>query len=702
MLTTLESNNQEPHKSGQERRHIPPRIQLFFFFLFAMFCILLLKLAQLQMVEGPELAAREEQQNRANILIAPIRGNIYDSTGAPIASSISAHSLFYQYEVNKKPEYYIELAYRVEEMFKTVGVPGRPAAAEIIKLMDVRYDINGNLLDKEPSYVFHPRRIVFQLTNEEIAYFTEHKDQFPGFTIVEESTRYYHDYEGQYVASQLVGYVRPYKVINNQTMSYLEVYKNQSSDYLLEEYVGFDGLEFMYQEALRGEIGGKIYPVNARSEIIGEPEVQPPEKGKSLFLTINKDVQLATQKAIADHIAYMKTPEASRKNRFNSPNAVTGYAVAMEVETGRIVAMANYPDYNPNVWTGPSISTETYNAIANAITNGTIRDRRPNPKDLEGQPNAIHHPGSMVYPGSTLKPLTVLVGLAEKLITPSTRYYDRGIFEYGRDGSKVSNSMNNSFGWINAAGALHYSSNTFMAEKIGNALYMRDGTDALDIWDSYMKQFGLGVSTESGLPGENSGKIEYYDLKQMGSAQTALILSSFGQSAKYTTLQLAQYAAMLANRGKRMKPIFVDRITTYDGITLETTEPVVLNEVHFPDEFWDVIEEGMRNVNVGGVFDNVPYTVARKTGTSESDKQRGIMNAVFISYAPIEKPKLAVAVVVPYGGYGAYGAAPIARAIYDAYDKYVGLYDKPASGNSEDADGDPESYGDEAAGGQGD
>ena len=192
-----------------------------------------------------------------------------------------------------------------------------------------------------------------------------------------------------------------------------------------------------------------------------------------------------------------------------------------------------------------------------------------------------------------------------------------------------------------------------------------------------MKEFGLGVSTESGLIGESAGVIDYYSEAERGSTQSALVYASFGQQGKYTTLQLAQYTAMLANRGKRMKPQFVNEIRSSTGELLESFEPVVLNEVDIDEEYWKEIESGMSQVGVQG-FDGFQHSFNRKTGTSEQDvKGRVAENAVFIAYAPAENPKLAVAVVIPDGGFGGWGAAPIAREIFDAYDAVYGLGDKP-------------------------
>lgn len=225
-----------------------------------------------------------------------------------------------------------------------------------------------------------------------------------------------------------------------------------------------------------------------------------------------------------------------------------------------------------------------------------------------------------------------------------------------------------------------------MAEWVGNKLYMRgsvNGKSSVEIWDDYVKQFGLGVLTGSGLFGESKGIIDYFDSAERFSAQAALVLASFGQQGRYTTLQLAQYTAMLANHGKRMKPQFVNEIKDTDGNVIQGFTPEILNEVEFPAEYWKEIETGMSKVSSQG-FEGVDYTYMRKTGTSEQEvAKRTAENAVFIAYAPADKPKLAVAVVIPDGGFGSYGASPIARKIFDAYDQEVGLYGVPKKKTTE-------------------
>lgn len=668
-----------PQKEIVAKRQFTFRLNLFFFGVFLLFSILVVRLAMLQFVEGKELKMLKDMSTEKHNPIPPIRGNIYDRNGYPIAFSESTQSLFFRIEKGQKPEEVIELAQKLANVFAQLGTSGKGAitAEEIIKRMDVGYDLNKQSTTK-PSYNYLPRRLKSDLSPEEIAYIAEHRDDFKWIEITEESIR---RYNRKQVAVQLVGYLRPFAVAR-EPKNGLDFYKKiaETGDdpairYLDNEDVGFDGLEYMYQEELRGKNGFKSYPIDAAQKIIGQMSITAPVKGNDLFLTIDKDVQLTAQQAIIDQLKAIN--QAYGNKYMYAPNAKTGYAVAMEVDTGEVVAMASMPDYDSNIWRG-GISQTDWEQNQFFMKNGTISETRPkymDPKD-PSKPDGKEinkHPTSLVYLGSTMKPLSVLLGLNEKLFTQYERYNDIGSFTFGKDGTKISNSDGKAWGPINASDAIWHSSNTYMSEMVGNRLYFREGKKGLDIWDSYMEQFGLGVLTGSGLRGESPGLKDYLAEAKNASAQSALVRSAWGQMGKYTTLQLAQYTAMLANRGKRLKPLFVQKIKTHEGQTVNKLEPNVLNEVKLPKEYWDVVQSGMLKVFKTG-FDDFPYPVAAKTGTStQSVGGRHVDNAVFIAYAPADKPKLAVAVIIPEGGYGSWGAAPIARKIFDAYDQHVGF-----------------------------
>lgn len=214
-----------------------------------------------------------------------------------------------------------------------------------------------------------------------------------------------------------------------------------------------------------------------------------------------------------------------------------------------------------------------------------------------------------------------------------------------------------------------------MVDMIGKKLYEKYKSKGIGVWDTYMKEFGLGVPTGIGLPREYLGDLNYKAEAKAGSVQSALVYASFGQQGRYTVLQLAQYAATLANEGQRIKPQLVSKITDSKGKVIKEFKREVLDEVTtFDKSYWREIKKGM-NSDVKSAFGDFPYDFARKTGTSQQTDSKNINrdNGVFIAFAPRENPKLAVAVVIPEGGFGSSSAAPVARKIFDAYDWEYGL-----------------------------
>jgi len=469
------------------------------------------------------------------------------------------------------------------------------------------------------------------------------------------------------VAVQTVGYLKKFKFMDDEKLydstreANASKDKDPALDYTGDELVGADGLELYYQEYLRGKNGYKKVPIDPRNMATGVSEIVPPEKGYELHTNINKNIQMVAEEAIMDQIDWVhKNPVSGKVHS----NAKTGYAVAMEVDTGNVVAMASMPDYDTNVWQSGGIDPDNWNKIMTNYQNGTIT---PISSGRSG-----HNFDSAVLLGSTIKPLSVLIGLNEGLFTTDTYYSDSGIAFFGKnDSASVRNSGRRAYGPINPTQAIRHSSNAFMVDMVGEKLWKKYGNEGIGVWDEYMKMFGLGVSTGIDLPKEYLGNLNYKNAESE-TALSRLAYASFGQQAGYTTMQLAQYTATLANRGNRMEPHIVNKITEENGNIIKEFKPKVLNKVEFKDAYWDAVIDGMRT-DVSA-FTGFSYDFARKTGTSEQwGDGANRDNGVFIAFAPRQNPKLAVAVVIPEGGFGAWSAAPVARKIFDAYDQEYGL-----------------------------
>ncbi|WP_379130895.1 peptidoglycan D,D-transpeptidase FtsI family protein [Paenibacillus sp. sgz500958] len=654
------------------------RINVFFFSTFIIFCVIIIRLAVLQFVEGPTLSEVETNREVKNVPLAAMRGVIYADGGEKLAYSTPVQSLYItltkDYSAKETDKVTGDLVLTADAQAKSNALAAKLAAdfkeygaadeiqmtqADVIEAMDLFYK-------KYQGYT--PRRIKVGLSQSEVAYFMEHKDSYPGLEIVEENQRHY---DKDTVAVQTVGYVKLYKYSNS-----LPIYQNiinatrnnpeAGLTYKDDEYVGYDGLELQYQRELRGQNGYQEVSINAQNMAEKIEKVVPPVKGNDIWTTINKNVQMKTEQAILDQIKWLHTNPVLGKLH---PDALTGYAVAMEVDTGNIVAMASMPDYDTNAWTssgGSSIDPKIWNEIVSNYQNGTIT-----PYSSGRSGNGLE---STVYLGSTVKPLSVLIGLNEGFFTTSTTYQDKGITNFGKAGHETSvrNASNHVYGSMDPSRAIEKSSNVFMVDMVGKKLYTKYQDKGIDVWDTYMKEFGLGVSTEIGLPKEFNGYINYNKTESTGSAQASLVYASFGQQAGYTTLQLAQYASTLANEGIRIKPQLVSKITDAEGNVVKKSSRQVLNKVDFDPAFWKEVKTGM-NSSVTA-FNDFPYDFARKTGTSQQDaKGQRRDNGVFIAFAPRENPKLAVAVIIPEGGFGSNSAAPVARKIFDAYDWEYGL-----------------------------
>lgn len=671
MRSFLSGKSQE-EMDNENKHSLNVRINMFFFGTFIIFCIVIVRLAMIQFVEAPTLTEKEANQNTKNIPLPPDRGNIRDVTGVKLAYSKPVQSLYITLmkdynkttDKGKKNRSEIEnVAERMAAAFKQLG--GQKAKAmtkeEIIEAMD---------LESKRDNGYTPRRIKMGLDQKEIQYFMEHKSDFPGIEIIEETLRLY---DPDTVSVQTVGYVKSFK--RTESLKAYDKARQESKDgtkpdetYMKDELVGFDGIELSFQDELRGKNGYKVMSISSANIPEEVVDIVPPVKGNDVWLTIHKEIQMKTEQAIRDQLDWLGTHAVSGKTH---PEAVTGYAVAMEVDTGNVVAMASIPDYDTNIWKTGAASTVDFDKLKGNYQNGAITPLSSG--------KSKHGFDSAVLLGSTIKPLSVLVGLNEKLFTTTTTYNDTGITYFGKEQKAVRNSGGHAYGFFRTpADAIEKSSNVFMVDMVGNSLYKKFGNSGVGVWDRYMKEFGLGVSTGIDLPREYLGTIDYRPAEgkknTIGSPQAALVYASFGQGGKYTPLQLAQFTVMLANEGERIKPQIVSKITDTSGKVVKQSKREVLNKEKFDPEFWKLIRRGM-NTKVDEAFAGFPYDFARKTGTSQQDAGRDglIDNGVFIAYAPRNNPKLAVAVVIPEGGFGASSAAPVARKIFDAYDEVYGL-----------------------------
>ncbi|GAB7386742.1 penicillin-binding protein 2 [Bacillaceae bacterium] len=658
------------HEDTPKQKMIRKRANLLFLAIFFIFCTLLIRLSYVQLAKGEEYSKLANEKAIKTLEIPAPRGEILDRNGELLVTNeVSFTVLFQEKEWMEKPDYFIRLATKLAPIL-------RMPAEEVLEKMDTGYNLQGEWVGRQaPKYL--EKIIKFGLEPKEIAVLSERREEFQGIVVQAYPFRRYIDN----VAVQTIGYVRPFAV----AVTSIDKYKGKEDYYLPSQQVGMDGIELSFEDELKGRNGYRQVVVDPSGTILAEKKVVYPKKGNHLYLTIDKRVQREAEEFIADYLQELRRQHSRTRHVKNA------YAVAMEVQTGRIVAMVSHPDYDPNQWL-QGVTTEQFKDIQFSIYNGTIRwapyDARP-----LGMEEANKHPSSIVPVGSVVKPLTVLMALNEGLISPTDRWRDAVVYQYGRSsGDRVTNAYTRDLGWLTPQTAIQKSSNTYMA-RIGDMM-ARSVKNPVETFQRYHHLFGLGVKTGVDLPFESDGGEDYIANSERVSTLFAIVQASFGQQERYTALQLAQYAATIANDGKRLRPLIVDKIVDPDGKVVKTFKPEVLSEAKIPQKYFDIIKEGMELVTQPGGTSyypmlGFPYRVAAKTGTSQQDipikRENGsgyylkqVENATYISYAPADNPKLAVAVVVPEGGYGTNSAAYIARGIYEIYDKYIGLGDKPA------------------------
>ncbi len=487
-----------------------------------------------------------------------------------------------------------------------------------------------------------------------VAELEERHQEFPGVTTDTEPYREYIDGE---TAANVVGYVR--KIDPD------EYNKLKDEGYKMNDVIGKTGIEASAEAYLKGKEGQKRIEVDISGRQTEELEAEAAIPGNDVFLTLDMRLQKIAMDSLKKNIDIIKQG-ADGKTNFGDASA--GAAVAMDVNTGEILAMASYPSYNPSVFLeGPS-NKEAQKAILEYL----------DPKD--GIPVLFNRAIQGTYaPGSTFKPLVGVAGLEEGAITPNTIIHDSGVLPIGNMIFKCLEYKMGlpAHGDLKLKEALETSCNIYFHQ-----LGLMTTIDKIDKW---AKMFGLGEYTDIDIPNEKKGTLASREFKQSDtfkkiygrtedwwSADTAQ--AAIGQSFNlFTPLQLVDYTAALANGGKKITPTLIKKVNKYDGSLVLEKKPDYEN-IPVKKETLNAIKEGMKavtqdeNGTAVGAFQNFPIKVAGKTGTAETggESSNKSSNALFICYAPVENPQIAVAVVVEHGAWGS-NTAWIARDILSEY-----------------------------------
>jgi len=606
-------------------------------FVCALFCVVLLglviaRLVQLQVIEYEQFE-EQAQGNRIRIeAIPPNRGLILDRKGRVLAENV--------------PTYQLELI--PEQVSDINDTLARLARLELIKVEDIPRIVE--LSRQGPR--FKPVTLRFRLSDEEIANFAVHRPNFPGVDFQPRLVRHYP--EGRMIA-HVVGYVG---AISSNDLGRLD-----SARYAGTQHTGKSGVEYFNEQYLHGDPGyrqivtnarGRQVPIDSREGGDAILESEQSEPGDNLYLSVDLELQRLATELLAGG---------------------RGAIVALDPNNGELLAFVSAPTFDPNVF-AVGMTTSEFNALQydpdQPLFNRAVRGNYP--------------------PGSTIKPMLALAALESGATNLTRRTLCRGFYTLPNSTHRYRDWRPQGHGEVDLHDAL--------AESCDVYFYEISRDIGIDRMHEYLSRFGLGQQTGIDMTGELAGLVPSRDWKRRAFRERAdqvwfpgeTVIASIGQGYMLATpLQLANAAAALAMRGVRYQPRIV--AATEDPVTgaRQLTEAVRLPDVGIENEFyWESVVAAMNDVMQGAtgtaraVGRGAPYTMAGKSGTAqvfsvaqeetyneEEIEERLRDHALFIAFAPVEEPAIAVAVVVENGRSGSGVAAPMARAIMDRYLGYA-------------------------------
>lgn len=558
--------------------------------------ILLVRIFQLQIIEYETYTPLSMQNSLRMELVNPARGLIYDKNGTIL--------------VENQPIYSITIT---PSRFDEEKIP------LLSELLQVEEELVRERITEAQQYSWHrTSRLFTEVSFDTFSAIQENLWQLPGIGHQIESKRHY---PTEVKASHVMGYLR-----EATREEYLA-----SDNIMLGDKIGKSGLEMVYDNYLRGEVGTEYIRVNAFGQELGSYEDGmldiTPKKGSDLITTLDAEVQ-----QLAEELMVNKR----------------GGIVAIDPQTGGVLSMVSTPQYDLTKLAG-RMDSEYWQKINEdphtPLYNRAISSRQP--------------------PGSTFKPFMGMVGMELGLITPQTEIYNPGYYTRGRRYGDLADPGN-----YNLQKAITYSSNTFffwIMDRIA-------GRGMLNSWSELIQDFGIGPKNNIDLPYEVSGIVpdSTYMNERFGDRYWGvgdLMSLGIGQGmVSASPLQMAVAASSIANGGYRVQPHIVSAIKDQNG-EFQYTNPVFEKIEWLNPNQLETVKQGMRGVvTTGGgrYYANLPdIEVAGKTGTAQNPY--GEDHGWFIAFAPMDNPQIAVAVLVENAGYGSISAAPIASLIIEKY-----------------------------------
>ncbi|MDH3372996.1 MAG: penicillin-binding protein 2 [Gammaproteobacteria bacterium] len=616
-----------------ERRLFIARVILTSIIGFLLLSTVIARLVQLQIFDH-EVFAAQSQGNRVRIeAVPPIRGLVFDREGRVLAENLPA------YQLELIPEQVAD----IDDTLQRLATLGLIDADDIVGFKEL----------SESGPRFKPVTLKLRLSEVEIANFAIQRPRFPGVDFKPRLVRHYPN--GEAIA-HAVGYVG--------ALSKNDLARLDTSSYAGTAHTGKTGVENSFEPYLHGDVGyrhivsnalGRQIPTDSRNMADSLPDDESSAPGQNVYLSLDLDLQLLATKAL----------EGRR-----------GAVVAIDPWSGEILTMVSAPSFDPNLF-AVGMSTAQYaelqNDLGQPLFNRAIRGAYP--------------------PGSTIKPMLALAALDTGATNPMRRSICRGFFMLPNTTHRYRDWKPEGHGEVDLHDAITQSCDVYFYELSGDI--------GIDNMHDYLDKFGLGQATGIDVRGEHLGVNPSRDWKRTAFTERAdqrwfhgeTVNNSIGQGYMLTTpLQLAGAAAALATRGTRFQPHLVAAVE--DPITgrRTLTAPTRLADVGINDQsYWEIVIGAMHDVmqNVRGTAyatgRNAEYEMAGKSGTAqvfsvaqeeeydeEEIEERLRDHALFIAFAPVDNPRIAVAVVVENGSSGSRVAAPIARAIMDEYLGYGG------------------------------
>ncbi len=657
-----------------ERKTVVRRMILLIAAACAVMGLFVLRLIFLQLVNGDDFKAQATNTTDYNFTVTAARGDIVDSSGRRIATSTTSYNvvlnklLMGDRDLDTMLQQIVELLRENGESWNDTLLIGQPDAAghyeftdddtstsdqkqladmkdtlglqqyatadDVMEMLVEKNNLQGFSLEWQRVLAgihYEMDRQAFSNVNNfvmaenvsaaTVATIKEHSLQLPGVEIVETSAR---SYEQSDIIPAVLGRVgkitaEKWKVTDSDGNV---TYPLRDKGYNMNDILGISGLESAYEDELRGKDGVETITRNSDGVIVDTQLTTVPEPGHTVQLTIDSNFQRAVDKALAENIDMI-----NRVYNTGDMKAAAAAAVVIDVKDGGVLAASNYPSFDQNLY----------------ATNYSEYSSDP------GLPLFNRALQGLYTPGSTFKPAVAVAALDSGLINQYSTVFCNGVYNYFKDYHPKCTRHGHS-GNIDVVTAIKWSCNIFFYD-VGRRL-------TSDVYDAYAYKLGLGQRTGVEVS-EATGRLT---TKNDSNYTASLdVQAAIGQgNTVVTPIQLATYAATLANNGVRYRTHFVKAILdTNTGEVLSETQPEVMDVIEGTGNTFELVREGMKQVSstISGKISSYPIAIACKTGTPQRSETyapgKHYLNAMMVAYLPADDPEIAIGISIEYGGYGA-------------------------------------------------